>query len=111
MKKTFAYATIAAFLGVAIMLAPFLMIQNPTLVPTSADERNTYGVTPESLAPANTQAAAKQSESAAGIAPNYPVDILTVAFILLISLAAAFTVSFYIRRNRSFRSEKALLPT
>jgi hypothetical protein len=63
------------------------------------------------VTPANTQAAAKQTESLAGIAPNYPVDIITVAFMLLISLAAAFAVSFYVRRNRSFKSEKMLLHT
>jgi hypothetical protein len=106
MKRTFAYSAIAALLGVAIMLAPFLVIQNPTLVPTFAGERDTYGVTP-----ANTQAAAKQTESSAGIAPNYPVDIITVAFILLISITTAFAVSFYVKRNRFFRSEKMLLPT
>lgn len=111
MKKAFAYATIAALLGIAVMLAPFLVIQNPTLIPTSAGERDTYGMVPQSLAPANTQAAAKQSESSAGITPNYPVDIMTVAFMLLISLAPAFIISILVKRNRSFRSEKMLLPT
>jgi len=111
MKKTFAYATIAAMLGIAIMLAPFLVIQNLTLIPTSESERDTYGMIPQSLAPANTQAAAKQSESSAGVVPNYPVDAVTVTLMLLFSLAVAFTVAFYFRRYRFLKSEKMQLPT
>ena len=112
MKKALAYATIAAVLGVAIMLAPFLTI--PVVVPNFAGERDTYGLTPsppQSLAPANTQAAAKQSESYAGVVPNHPVDAMTVTLMLLFSMALAFAISFYVRRNRFLKSEQVPLPT
>jgi hypothetical protein len=111
MKKTFAYATIAALLGVAIMLAPFFTV--PSLVSDLAGEGDTYRMPlapTQSLAPANTQAAAKQSESSAGVVPNYPVDAVTVALMILFSLAVAFGVAFYFRRYRFFRSEKMMLP-
>jgi hypothetical protein len=112
MKKTFAYATIAALLGVAVMLAPFMIV--PSLVSELAGEGDTYRMPlapTQSLAPANTQAAAKQSESSAGVVPNYPVDALTVAMMLLFSLAVALTVSFYVRRYRFLKSKKMQLPT
>jgi hypothetical protein len=111
MKKAFAYATIAALLGIAVMLAPFIVIQSPTLIPTSGSERDTYGMTPQNLVPVNTQAAAKQSESSAGVVPNYPVDAVTVALMLLFSLAVAFAAAFYSKRYRFLKSEKTLLPT
>ena len=112
MKKTFAYATIAALLGVAIMLAPFFTV--PSLVSDLAGEGDTYRMPlapTQSLAPANTQAAAKQSESSAGVVPNYPVDAVTVTLMLLFSLAVAFAVAFYFRRYHFLKSEKMLLPT
>jgi hypothetical protein len=114
MKKTFAYATIAALFGVAIMLAPFLIINIPTSIPNSTGEGDTYRSTTlptQSLVPANTQAAAKLSESSAGVVPNYPVDAVTVMLMLLFSLAVAFAVVFYFKRYRFLKSEKMLLPT
>jgi len=114
MKKTFAYATIAALLGVAIMLAPFLIISIPAPIPNSTGEGDTYRMPlapVQGLAPANTQAAAKQSESSAGVVPNYPVDAVTVTLMLLFSLAVAFAVAFYFRRYRFLKSEKMQLPT
>jgi len=101
MKKTFAYATLAALLGVALMLVPFLTV--PAVVQTQAGEGDTYrGLTPlpQSLAPANTQEAAKQSESSAGVIPNYPVDAVTVTLMLLISLVVAVSAYAYMKRSR-----------
>ena len=109
MKKTFAYATIAALLGVAIMLAPFFTV--PSLDPTSQEGKgDAYGASaptllPQSLAPANTQAEATRSELSAGITPNYPVDITTVIFMLLFSLAVAFSAYVYVRRSRFLKDK------
>lgn len=106
MKKTFAFAVFAAVLGIAIMLAPFLTIS--TSVPNAqiSEAGDTYRTIalPQSLAPTNTQAAAKQSESSAGIAPNYPVDAVTVTMMLLFSLTVAVSAYFYVRRSRFLKS-------
>jgi ABC-type phosphate transport system permease subunit len=110
MKKTFAYAIIAALFGVAVMLVPFFTV--PSLVSELSGEGNTYR-TPlsptQSLAPANTQAAAKQSELSAGVVPNYPVDALTVTLIVLFSLAVAFSAYVYRRRSRFLRGKNMRL--
>ena len=108
MKKALAYATIAVLLGVAIMLAPFLTVNIPTSItnPTSGGDTYRTLLSPtQSLAPANTQAAAKQSESSAGVVPNYPVDAETVTLISLFSLALAFSAYVFVRRSH-FLKEK-----
>jgi len=107
MKKSFAYATIAAFLGVVIMLAPFLIV--PAVVPATQEGKGDfYGPPTQRLAPANTQAEATQSELAAGVTPNYPVDVVTLTLILLLSLSVAFSAYVYARRNQSLANEKIL---
>ncbi len=106
MKRTLAYATIAVILGVAIMLAPLLTLPNVT----PSNQRNqgsTYGAPtalPGSLTPSNTQAEAKQSESSAGILPNYPANILTIALMILTSLAVAFSAYFYVRHSHLLKN-------
>jgi hypothetical protein len=110
MKKAFAYATIAALLGAVVMLAPFFTV--PTMVSNLSGEGDTYRMPllpTQSLTPTNTQAAAKQSELAAGIAPNYPADAMTVTLILLFSLAVAFSAYVYVRRGRFLKSKNVPL--
>jgi len=107
MKKAFAYATVAALLGVVIMLAPFLTV--PAVVPATQEGKGDfYGPPTQRLAPANTQAEATQSELAAGVTPNYPVDVVTLTLILLLSLSVAFSAYVYARRNQSLANEKIL---
>ncbi len=112
MKKTFAFATIAAVLGVVVMLAPFLIVPASVRSPQTSEGGDTYRASaplPQSLAPTNTQAVAKQSESSAGIAPNYPVDAVTVTMMLLFSLAVAVSAYFYVRRSRFLKSRNMSL--
>lgn len=107
MKKTLAYATVAVILGITIMLAPLLIITFPATGSAAQRGENTYGAPqsiPRSLSPATTQAEAKQSESSAGIVPNYPVNILTIALMILTSLAVAFSAYFYVRHHRLLKN-------
>lgn len=98
MKKAFAYATLAAVLGIAVMLAPLI----PSLTFSTSTSTQTGGEDKyeRSLSPQSFGAIAKESESSAGIVPNYPVDAMTVMLMLLFSLAIAFVVSLYLRHSR-----------
>jgi len=112
MKKAFAYATIAAVLGVVVMLAPFLTIPTSVQNAQTSEGGDTYRTSaplPQSLAPTSTQAVAKQSESSAGIVPNYPVDTMAVTLILFFSLAVAVSAYFCVRRSRFLKSRNVPL--
>jgi len=95
MKKSIAYATIAVLLGVALMFAPFLAL--PIYI-----ERETYAeqLTQGKLAPENFRTLSAESESFAGVTPNYPTDALSFGLILTFSLAFALIVSLKLREKR-----------
>jgi len=96
MKKSVAYATIAVLLGVALMFAPFLAL--PIYI-----ERETYAeqLAQGKAAPESFRTLSAESESFAGVTPNYPTDALSVGLMLTFSLAFALTVLLKLKRKEA----------
>ncbi len=108
MKKVLAYTFAAVLLGVVTMLAPPVLLVSEiyaqagrTLSPSTSEYMPKYPLTPDF----NLQEAPIITEHAYGITPaTYPLDFLSIAFMLTISIVVALGVMRYSKRKAAFRT-------
>lgn len=99
MKKIAAYTFIAVFLGLAMMLAPFVLFLNEvSMVETVGQTQRAIPFSSRFF-----REASSKIEKLYGIAPAaYPSEALFIVFMLLLSLLIAFGVRRYFTRKTGF---------